>query len=70
MGPSQHGMARPQVADRRTASNMEGINEEKSDCSKDSYYDELEQVLNHFPKYEILMQNWEERGYFQTDNCE
>jgi len=25
--------------------------EEKGDDSKDSFYEELEQILNHFPKY-------------------
>jgi len=29
--------------------------EEKSDESKDSFYEELEQVFNHFPKYHIKM---------------
>ena len=28
-------------------------NEEKSDDSKDSFYEELEQVFDHFPKYHI-----------------
>jgi hypothetical protein len=35
--------------------------EETSDDSKDSFYEELEQVFDHFPQYnvknEILMQN-------------
>jgi len=41
--------------------------EEKSDDSKDSFYEELEQVFDHFPKYRTkillgdLMQNWRER---------
>jgi len=37
--------------------------EEKSEESKDSFYGELEQVFDHFPKYhmEILMQKWGER---------
>jgi len=41
--------------------------EEKSDDSKDSFYEELEQVFDHFPKYHTkillgdLMQNWRER---------
>jgi hypothetical protein len=50
--------------------------EEKSDNSKDSFYEELEQIFfHHFPKYHmeivlgVVMQNWG-RGYFQTDNWE
>jgi len=47
--------------------------EEKSDASKDSSYEELEQVFNNFPQFhikfcqEMLMQTGD-RGYFQTDN--
>jgi hypothetical protein len=43
--------------------NAHASTEEKSDDSKDSFYEELEQVFDHFPKYhmkivlEILMQN-------------
>ena len=32
---------------------MHAPNEEKSDDSKDSFYEELEQVFNHFPKYHM-----------------
>ena len=34
--------------------------EEKSDSSKDSFYEELEQVFNHFPKYDtkILLRDF------------
>jgi hypothetical protein len=46
---------------------MHAPTEEKSDASKDSSYEELEHVFNHFPKY--LMEiplgdvdaNWGER---------
>jgi len=31
--------------------NVHAPSEEKSDDSKDGFYEELEQVLNHFPKY-------------------
>jgi len=31
--------------------NVYAQSEEKSDDSKDSFYEELEQVLGHFPKY-------------------
>jgi len=47
--------------------------EEKSDDSKDSFYDELELVSSHFPKYhmKILLADFlskiEERGYFQSN---
>jgi len=33
--------------------NMHAPSEEKSDESKDSFYEELEQAFNHFPKYRI-----------------
>ena len=33
--------------------NVRAPSEEKSDDSKDSFYEELEQVLDHFPKYRI-----------------
>jgi transposase len=41
--------------------------EEKSDDSKDSFYEELEQLFDHCPQYhmkillEISVQKWEER---------
>jgi len=31
--------------------NVQSLSEEKSDDSKDSFYEEIEQVLDHFPKY-------------------
>ena len=31
--------------------NVHAQSEEKSDESKDSFYEELEQVFDHFPKY-------------------
>ena len=47
--------------------NVHAPSEDKSDDSKDSFYEELEQVFDHFPRYhmksywEILMQKWGER---------
>ena len=32
---------------------MHAPSEEKSDNSKDSFYEELEQVFDHFPKYNM-----------------
>jgi len=29
--------------------------EEKGDDTKDSFYEELEQVFNHFPKYHVKL---------------
>jgi len=31
--------------------NVHALSEEKSDESKDSFYEELEQVFDHFPEY-------------------
>jgi len=33
--------------------NVQVTSEEKSDDPKDSFYEELEQVLDHFPKYHL-----------------
>ena len=33
--------------------NVHAPSEEKSDDSKDSFYEELEQVFDHFPKYHM-----------------
>ena len=33
--------------------NVHAPSEEKSDSSKDSFYEELEEVFNHFPKYDM-----------------
>ena len=33
--------------------NVHAPSEEKSDNSKDSFYEELEQVSDHFPKYDM-----------------
>jgi hypothetical protein len=33
--------------------NAHSPTEEKSDVSKDSFYEELEQVFDHFPKYDM-----------------
>jgi len=49
--------------------------EEKSDDSKDSFYEELEQGFDHFPKYHmnILLGDFNAKvgtEYFQTDNWE
>ena len=35
---------------------MRAPSEEKSDSSKDSFYEELEQVFDHFPKYDMKIQ--------------
>ena len=35
--------------------NVHAPSEEKSDEAKDSFYEELEQVFNHFPKYHMKM---------------
>ena len=35
--------------------NVHAPSEEKSDESKDSFYEELEQVFDHFPKYHTKM---------------
>ena len=50
--------------------NAHAPSEEKSDDSKDSFYEELEHVLDYFPKYniKILLGDFsaksEERKYF------
>ena len=45
--------------------NVHAPSEEKSDESKDSFYEELDQVFNHFPKYYMKMLpgdfKWRER---------
>ena len=47
--------------------NIHAPSEEKSDDTNDSFYEELEQVFNHLPKYhmEILLgdfnEKWRER---------
>ena len=33
--------------------NVHAPSEEESDSSKDSFYEELEQVFDHFPKYDM-----------------
>jgi len=54
--------------------NVRSSSEEKSDYKKDSFYEKLEQVFDHFRKYhmKILLGNFsaklEKRGYFQNDN--
>ena len=58
-----------------TVLNMHAPSEEKSDDSKDRFYEELEQVFDHFPKYHmnILLGDFNAkvgREYFQTDNWE
>ena len=56
--------------------NVHAPSEEKSDESKDGFYEQLEQVFYHFPKYhtKILLGDFNakvgEREYFQTDNWE
>ena len=55
---------------------MHAPSEEKSDDSKYSFYEELEQGFDHFHKYhtKILLGDFNakvgEREYFQTDNWE
>ena len=55
------------------ALNVHASSEEKSDNSKDSFYEELEKGFDHFPKYDmkILLGNFKakvgEREYFQAD---
>ena len=55
--------------------NVHAPSEEKCEDSKDSFYEELEQVFGHFPKYhmKILLGDFNakvgrEREYFQTNN--
>jgi len=50
---------------------------QKSNDSKDSFYEELEEVSNHFPKYHTNIQLGDfnakverEREYFQTNSWE
>ena len=55
--------------------NVHAPREEKSDDSKDSFYEELEQAFNHFPKYHtnILLGDFNAKvggEYFQTGNQE
>jgi len=53
--------------------NAHATTEEKSDDSNHSFYEELEQIFDHFPKYHMkillgdLMQIVETE-YFQTEN--
>jgi len=54
---------------------MQAPGEEKSDDSKDSFYEELEQVFEHFLKYhmKILLGDFNAkvgREYFQTVSWE
>jgi len=53
--------------------NVHAPSEEKSNDSKDSFYDELEQVFYHFPKYHMKIRLGDfnakvGREYFQTDS--
>jgi hypothetical protein len=54
--------------------NVHAPSEEKSDDSKDIFYEELEQVFDHFPKYytKILLGDFNiklgDGGYFQKDS--
>jgi hypothetical protein len=56
--------------------NVHAPAEEKSDDSKDSFYEELQKVFNHFPKYHMkILVDFDaklgrEGGYFQTDDRE
>ena len=55
---------------------MNAPSEEKSDDSKVSFYEELQQVSYHFPKYhmKILLGDFNakvgRKKYFQTNNWE
>jgi hypothetical protein len=56
--------------------NAHAPTEEKNGDSKDSFYEELEQVFDYFPKYhvKILLRDFNAKtgktGYFQTDKWE
>jgi hypothetical protein len=55
--------------------NVHARSEEKSDESKECFYEELEQVFYHFPKYHMKIPLGDfnakvVREYFQTDNWE
>jgi hypothetical protein len=56
--------------------NAHAPTEEKGDVSKNSFYEELEEVFDHFPKYyvKILLGDFNAKVgrevYFQTDYCE
>ena len=54
--------------------NVHEQSEEKSDDSRDSFYEELEQVFYHFAKYHTKIPlgdfNIKLKRYFQTDNWE
>jgi hypothetical protein len=43
--------------------NVHALSEEKSDDSKDSFYEELEHVFDHFPKYyaKILLRDFNKK---------
>ena len=53
--------------------NVHAQSEEKSDVSKSSFYEELEQVFEHFPKYRMKITLGDfnakvgEREYFQAE---
>ena len=53
---------------------MHAPSQEKSDDSKDSFYEELEQVFDHYRMYRMKIPLGDYnarlggRGYFQTDN--
>ena len=53
--------------------NVRAPSEEKSEVLKDSFYEESEEVFDHFPKYhrKILLRDFNAkvgRGYFQANN--
>ena len=56
--------------------NVHAPSEEKSDDSKDIFYEELEQVFDNFPKrhMKILLGDFNiklgDRGYFQNESWE
>ena len=48
--------------------NVHAPSEEKSDDSKDSLYEEFEQVFNHFPKYYMKILVWDFNAIFWRDD--
>ena len=48
--------------------NVHASSEEKSDVSKDSFYEELEQVFGHLPKYHMKIQLGDFNAKVGTEN--
>ena len=49
--------------------NVHAPSEEKSDNSKDSFYEELEQVFNHFHKYQMKILLGDFKAKVGRENC-